>query len=98
MLERMEKFKHFFTTFLRGAFGPGAGSCYLRGTLRRACCAGAYSVPRGSRPPGPPHAAAAWSNWEDTSLLMRSVSGRTLPPPPHPPPVSVVLLHRSGPI
>ena len=63
MLERMEKFKHFFTTFLRGAFGPGAGSCYLRGTLRRAYCGGAYSVPCGSRQPGPPHAAGAWSNW-----------------------------------
>ncbi len=51
MLERIEKFKHFFTTFLRGAFGLGAGSWYLRGTLR-ALIAAEPTLMRGSRPAG----------------------------------------------
>jgi hypothetical protein len=63
MLERMEKFKHFFATFLTGAFASGGVVVSLEGTLSGFYRGEAYSVPRGSRQPGPLHAAGAWSNW-----------------------------------
>src|SRR5437879_145169 len=56
MLERIEKVKHFLLHSWSG-HSPKAGSCYLRRTLRRSACGGAYSIPRGSPPArvrGPP--------------------------------------------
>ena len=49
MLERLEKLKHFFIRSLTRAFAKGR-SWYLRRTLRRSACGGAYSIPRGSPP------------------------------------------------
>jgi hypothetical protein len=58
MLERIEKFKHFFTTFLAGGIRQGQGRGILECTLRHAYCGGVYSLPRGSRQPG--SAARRW--------------------------------------
>jgi hypothetical protein len=48
------------TSFLPRRFGIPSGSCYLRKTLRRALCGGAYLVCSGRRSAA--NAAGAWSN------------------------------------
>src|SRR5260370_24493883 len=81
MLEQIDKFKHFFTTFGRGIC-QGQGRGILEGPsaapLRR-------SLPISMRHRqveqiGTPW---AWSNSLDTSLFIRTVKGRILPPLPN---------------
>ena len=52
----------FHNIFDRG-IREGQGRGILEVPSAALYCGGAYSLPRGSRQPGPPHAAGAWSNW-----------------------------------